>query len=188
MRVLDFTKDKLISPIDLGRNTAMIMCFTPKVILFENSLELDKFTRVWEDLIIEYLEENQKELDPEYELNYYALWYVDDFEGESWLFDEEKYKSRNLKLVADTENKCEYENSIMVKFGVGAEDIWTDMETLKIHIKLVELLFNTPKLISRCKDDTVKMFRTILDIWKEDLNLYEQGSKEYFKVYIEEEI
>lgn len=191
MKILDFTNKEFIEPIELGSNTAMVMCFTPKIVLFETSEELCKFYRVWEDVIQEYLEKH-KELDPDYELDYYAGWFVAPFE-EEWFFkldvenkEPDAYEPRNLKIVSNKDaSDEEYQPLYDIKLGIlNSKDTCIDEETLEYHVKLVDMLFETEEMLDRLKDDTKKMFEDIQKVWKEELKAFKSPDRKYFKVKI----
>ena len=186
MKVLDFT-NKTFEPIELGRNTAMIMCFTPKIILFETEEELYKFGAVWE-LLTDFVWSNENGDDEELQegIGQDVEWYSDIFLEESWYITDEGKRGRNLRVVPYPESDEMFEDTIAIKFGVlNSKDCWTPMEVLENHIALIHLLFDTEELRSKCKDDTLDMLKTIVSIWEEDVKLSERHDREYFKVMVE---
>lgn len=191
MKVIDCTNIK--ETLEFDRETIMVMCFTPKIIVFETEKALDRFKRVWEEIIGEYLEINHDTLDPEYELHYRATWYVDHFEEESWMIDNDEHEGRKAKVtfLSDKEaEEFEWQDTLAVHFGVlNSGDEWTEMEVLKTQCELIRMLFENEQQI--CKQvkrtltkETKEMFETILSVWEEDLRLHESGA-DYFKVNVE---
>lgn len=189
MRVLDFNNKKLKNfkePIEFGRDTVMVMCRIPKVIVFENSTEIWKFKAVWEDVIQPYIEKHLE--DEDYELDYIAGWYVDQFEEESFMRDDEEDEDRNLTLFnLQGKEGWEYEDEITIKFGVlNSKDTYTDMDTLQKQVELIDLLLSEELMFKRLKDDTKEMFKIINEIWKEDILAY-KNNQPYFEVGLYEE-
>lgn len=192
MKVIDYTNLK--ESIQFDKETIMVMCYTPKIIVFEKSEELWKFKRVWEDIIEDYYERNGDELDPDYELQHIASWYVDHFE-EEWYFmlqheegDKDATESRKLKVVPTQYNEdTYYTDDIVTYFGIlNSGDIYTDMDTLQKQCDMIRLMFSTEELNKRLKDDTKEIFKTVLTVWEEDLEAHKNKSG-YFEVEVEEE-
>ncbi|NCI19734.1 hypothetical protein EJM73_08860 [Clostridium botulinum] len=186
MRILDYTNKKLENEIDCGRNTVMIMPHLPKIIVFENVKELNKFQRVWEDVIQEYtMEDTDSELFDKYPDDLIS-WYIDPFEEESFLFEDLDVESRCLKIVPvyEKEDEC-FSNKMEVKFGVlNSCDIYTDMDTLEKHCELIEILLTNEKLKDKCAKDTLNMFEIILSVWREQLAYYKEDNCKYFKIKV----
>lgn len=182
MRILNFSEEKLDKVMTFGRDTVMVMCYTPKVVVFETEEELWKFKAVWEDVIGEYMEEHEEEYGDKY-YDYDFMWYVDPFEGESFQRDDEKYEPRNIAIIPAYDNEeLTYSPDTAIKFGIiNSQDMWTTMDELKLHVEMLDLLFEKEELYSRMKEDTFKMFSDIREIWKEDLKLHEEGA-DYFRI------
>lgn len=182
MKVLDFSK-KSPEGVVFERQTFMVMCYTPKVIVFENSIELDKFKRVWE-LINEIVCESDILLE---EIgDSISSCFIDAFEEESYMLDDEDEISRKfiLKDISDMDDS-NFEDSMMVKLGVlNSKDIWLSMEELSKLIFLLESLLFSEKRSFQLKEDTEKMFLTVLTVWKEDIKLSKRNK--FFKVEVEE--
>lgn len=180
MRVIDCTDKKAGDILQFDRETIMVMCFTPKIIVFETSEKLNKFKRVWEDIIVEYLDKNEEELDPDFILQEYASWFVDQFEEESWFMrefedgEEDVPDGRKAKVTILSEEealkKYEWEDKTVTHFGMlNSKDTWTNMKVVEEQCKLIRMMFEKEELSKRLKEDTRKMFEDILKIWEEDV-------------------
>lgn len=183
MKILNFNR-KSPEGVMFERQTFMVMCFTPKIIVFENSDEIDRFKRVWE-IIDEIVCENKFLI--EKIGDDVSGFFVDAFEEESYLMDCEDEESRKfiLRDVSDMDDS-NFEDCITIKLGVlNSKDMWIDMDTLKKLIFLLDSLLIKSEGSLPLKADTKKMFLDILKVWKEDLKLSKQ--RKYFKVEIEEE-
>lgn len=196
MRVIDCSEKQVGDIIPFDRETIMVMCFTPKIIVFETSEKLNKFKRVWEDIIAEYLEKNEEELDPNWILQEYATWFVDQFEEESWLMrkfedgDEDTPKGRKGKVIILSEEealeKYEWEDKTVTHLGMlNSKDTWTGMDVLEEQCKLIRMMFDKEELNSRLKDDTKEMFKIILRVWEEDVELSKKEDRKYFYAYVD---
>lgn len=182
MKIIDFTGKKYEG--QFKRQTIMVMCFTPKVIVFEEAKELYKFKAVWE-LLDDLTEDNEALLDA---IGYDTCsWYVDAFEEEEYLVDCKEYSDRifTLKDISDMDD-ANFEDFLMVKFGVlNSKDIWTDMETLEKHCFLLNMLLERPDAPELLKPDTIQMLKDILAVWEEDVRLSKEEDRKYFKIEIE---
>jgi len=187
MKIIDFKNKR--KPIQFDRETIMIMCYTPKIIVFETSEELTKFKRVWEEVIVDYYDRYEKEIDKDFEKQHIARWYVDQFEEESWMINDEDHEGRKLKVVPLTKKQAReahWDNTICTYFGVlDSKDTYADMYTLEKQCEMIELMFETEELNKRLKEDTKEMFKQILEVWEEDISSF-YCDDDYFTVKVEE--
>lgn len=189
MKLLDYT-NRDFEELELKHNTAMIMCFTRKIILFETAEELNKFKRVWEDIIIEYLEK-YNELDPEYLLEDSAYLFVDHFEEESWFIRDYEngkceHSPRNLKVVDNSKDSDEnYIDEYEIRFAIlNSGDIFIDIDYLKMHVELLDLLFEKEEMYCRLDDTMNNMIKIVHETMKEELEQHGRKDRKYFKVKV----
>lgn len=181
MKILNFNN---CSPegLMIEGQTIMIMCFTPKIILFENSKELKDFLNVWE-VINDIVCDNDILLE---EIgDHISGCFLEAFEQEINMLEAKKHNKRKfiLKDISDMDD-TNFEDCITIKLGIFKyKDMWINMEELSKLVFLLESLLFNERSFPMKKEDS-QMFLKIIDIWKEDLNL--SKDEKFFKVEVEE--
>lgn len=188
MKIHNFI-NKPIEPINFGRNTVMVMSFIPVALEFENSKELKEFCRVWEDSIEPKVSELSKESVSVAENypDYIVGWYVDAFEEESLMYDDEENEARNLCLVKIDAPDSDFDDTVATYFGVlNGKDIFTGLDVLEKHSNLLESFLEDEEMAKDYDIETLKMLSQINMAWKMNIIASNNPRRQYFKVEVTE--
>ena len=179
MKTMEIKQSML--PISFGRQTVMVGAYTPQVLVFENSKDLDLFKNVIEE-VAEYIADNDKTFSSRY-----TRWFIDPFEEEAYMVDDDE-EDRNLTLISREEMDDEnFSNEITTKFGVlNSKDCYTGPNVTTIQIEMLNMALTNNYIVRTLKltDEEIQKLEIVTKLMQDDIDAAVEGT--IFKVDIVE--